>query len=132
MSFYIRNALGFFIQFYPCAILCFLPFSEDSYRFRRRNIFAVLTLGSAILALIYSVLLRRMISAGVDAMFWACAFLHCVVLLGLAAYIWLIRDALIKKLLIFTIVLFYAATQFWLVNLCFCFIQIPAFEITGA
>ena len=131
MSFYIRNALGFLIQFYPCAILCFLPFPEDSYRFRRRYVFTGLTLGSAIPVLIYPVLLRRMISAGIDALFWATTFFHSFVLLGLAAYIWLIRDAVIKKLLVFFIVLFYAATQYWLVNLCTYFIQISPLETTG-
>ena len=131
MSFYLRNALGFVIQFYPCAILCFLPFPEDSFRFRRRYVFTGLTLCSAIPALIYPVLLRRMISAGIDALFWGCTFLHSFILLGLAAYIWLIRDAVIKKLLVFSIVLFYAATQYWLVNLCMYFIQIPPIEITG-
>ena len=131
-SFYLRHALGFFIQFYPCTILCFLPFSEDSYRFRRRNIFTVLTLASAISALIYSVLMRWMIRVGIDALFWGSTFFHIVVLLGLAAYILLVREAAIKKLLVFFIALFYAATQYWLVNLGMCFIQFPtAVEITG-
>lgn len=36
---------------------------------------------------------------------------------AVAAYLWLIREKLIKKLLVLVIVEFYATTQFWLVNL---------------
>ncbi len=33
MSFYLRHAAGFFLQLYPCAILCFLPFGAERLRF---------------------------------------------------------------------------------------------------
>ena len=43
MGFFLRNALGFFIQCFPCALMIFLPFPQETYRFRRRHIFTWMT-----------------------------------------------------------------------------------------
>ena len=45
------------------------------------------------------------------------SFMSAAILLVLAAYIWLVRESLMKKLMVFFIVLFYAETEFLLVNL---------------
>lgn len=131
MSFFICNALGFFIQLYPCALMIFFPFPQETYRFRRKAIFTGMTLISVVLALIFLVVLYCTMNTMGTYGIWANVYMFGAVLLILASYIWLIRDAVIKKLLVFSLVLFYATTQFWLVNLYMCFIEPPRAEITG-
>ena len=132
MSFFIRNALGFFIQLYPCALLIFLPFHEETYRFRRKSIFTWMTIISVALALVFPTAWYAAINAGTNYGLVANLFMLAAIVLILAAYIWLIRDAVIKKLLVFSIVLFYAATQYLLVNLAMCFIQLPEPSLSGS
>ncbi len=117
MLVYLQQALGFFIQLYPCALMIFLPFREEAYRFRRRVIYLWLTLASAAFACGYAALVclrdmekyRNHIAISNPSMLAA-------MLLILAAYIWLVRESMLKKLLVFFCVLFYAIIVFILVN----------------
>lgn len=112
MEAYICNALGFFIQLFPCAVMVFLPFSEEAYRFRRKTIFAGMVIVSAVLALIFPaipVIFSRYST-------FANLYMTAAILLMLAAYGWLVREAVVKKVMVFLCVMFYAASQFFLVN----------------
>ncbi len=117
MVIYLQQALGFFIQLYPCALMIFLPFREEVYRFRRRMIYFWLTLISVAFACGYAALVclrdmekyRNHIAISNPSMLAA-------MLLILAAYIWLVRESMLKKLLVFFCVLFYAIIVFILVN----------------
>ena len=114
---YLQQVLGFFIQLYPCALMIFLPFREEAYRFRRRMIYLCLTLVSVAFACGYAALVclrdmeryRSHIAISNPCMLAA-------MLLILAAYVWLVRESLLKKLLVFFCVLFYAIFVFILVN----------------
>ena len=118
MNFFLRNAVGFFIQFFPCALMVFLPFPQEACRFQRKNIFFWMSI----------------ITAGLAASFSAALFLpdwggypgHAIlpglmmlaaILLALAAHAWIIREPLMKKTLVFSIVLCYAVAQFFFVNI---------------
>lgn len=114
----IQNALGFFIQFFPCALMIFLPFPQESCRFRRRGIYAWTTVVSAVFSCVYSaVLCLRDIKKYPVHVPISNAFMTAAMLLILAAYIWLVRETLIKKILVFFTVLFYAVTVYVLVNM---------------
>ncbi len=117
MAVFVQNALGFLIQLFPCALMIFLPFPQEACRFPRRRIFAWMTFISAVLALVFSaVLCLRDVDRYPKHIVISNPFMSAAVLLILAAYIWLVREALMKKVLVFFTVLFYAVTEFVLVN----------------
>lgn len=118
MTVYLQNALGFFIQLFPCALLIFLPFPREAYRFSRRTIFICMTGGCAVFAACFSagLCLRDMEKYPVHSTITNLSTLTAVLLI-LAAYVWLVRQPVIKKLLAFAVVMFYAVAVFVLVNM---------------
>ena len=112
---FLRNMLGFFIQFFPCAIMIFLTFPKDTYRFRRRWIFCGITLATLLFAALFSAVTNS--GFGGNAAFAANILMFTAIFLTLAAYMFLIRQSLMKKLLVFFVIMFYAALQYCLVNL---------------
>ncbi len=115
MTFFLRNAAGFMVQFFPCMLLIFLPFPEEAYRFRKKWILTGITILAAAFAVLFPAVLYGTAKWDLE---WPCRqlFIAAVIFLTLAACIWLVQEDLIKKILIFTVVSFYAASQYWLVN----------------
>ncbi len=112
MNFYLSNSLGFFLQLAPCALMIFLPFPEEALRFSRRRILAGAAVFSLALAALFPLTLLpfpTFYGMGNLIMLFA-------VMLVLAGFVWLVREDLTKKMLVFCVVLFYAVTQYWLVN----------------
>ena len=112
---YLRNAAGFFLEIFPCVMLVFLPFSEESFRFHRKRVLlgeaaAVTVLSALFPAAMYAAAQRDMAVA-------ANIFMGAVILLTLIAQGWLIREAPIKKTMAVFAVVFYGVTQYWLVNM---------------
>ena len=112
MSFYLSNALGFFIQFTPCALMIFLPFPEESLRASRKRVLIGILAGAAVFAALFPLPLR--LTPGSDAL--GNMEMLAAMALTLAVYFPLVREAPVKKVLVFFIALFYAVSQFWLVN----------------
>lgn len=114
-----QNALGFLIQLFPCALMIFLPFPQEACRFQRRRIFIWMALISMILAVSFSAVLclPDMNWYPKQVVMISNLFMFAAILLILAAYIWLVRESLMKKVLVFFIVLFYAVTEFVMVNM---------------
>ena len=112
MKYYLSNSLGFFIQLAPCALMIFLPFPEESLRFPRKRILAGTIVLTGVLAALFPLMLLPF--PAFTAM--GNMIMLITLLLILAAFVWLVREALMKKILVFFVVLFYAITQFWLVN----------------
>ncbi len=113
-SVYLRNAAGFFLEIFPCVLLVFLPFSEESFRFQRKRVLlgeaaAVTVLSALFPAAMYAAAQRDMAVA-------ANIFMGAVILLTLIAQGWLIREAPIKKTMAVFAVVFYGVTQYWVVN----------------
>ena len=108
MTAFAENALGFFIQLFPCALMIFLPFPQETYRIQRRQVFIWVTVISVILALLFSAVLCFDRYPG--HIIISNAFMVVSILLILAVYTWLVRESLMKKILVFIIVLFYAVT----------------------
>lgn len=117
MTVFLQNALGFFIQFFPCALMIILPFPQESLRFKRKNIILWTTVFSVIFAILFSsVLCFRDISKYPKHIIISNSFMLAAILIELAMYIWLVRESLMKKVMVFFIVLFYAVTEFVMVN----------------
>ena len=118
MIIYLRNALGFFIQCYHCALMIFLPFSPEAYRFRRKYIFFWITVIAAVLAALFAAgLYLRDSGENLLDTFHPNQLILAAILLVLANYVWMVQETVLKKLLAFDIVLFYAVSQYYLVNL---------------
>ncbi len=120
MVIFLQQVLGFCIQLYPCALLIFLPFPQEDCRFMRKKILAWMTVVSAALAVLFSavICLRDLERYPVHIVI-SNSFMFAAMLLIVAAYIWLVREALLKKILVCFIVLFYAVTEFVLVNMLY-------------
>ncbi len=115
---FLENALGFFIQLFPCAVIIFLPFRDEAYRIRRRTLYLWVTLGCAAFACLYAAALcLRDLEKYPNHAPLSNSFMLLVMLLVLAAYVWLVKDALLKKILVFIVVLFYAVTVYTLSNM---------------
>lgn len=114
MAVFLRNAAGFFVQVFPCMLMVFLPFPEGAYRYRRRTVFTGVTVLALALAALFPAVMY--LAAGWSLALSANLFVLAAILLTLAAENWLVREALLKKVLIVFAVLFYGAAQYWLVN----------------
>lgn len=114
MMFYLVNALGFFIQLAPCALMIFLPFPELAFRFERKRVLVGTALAPALLSALFPLVLM-IFPPNPGGMAGNLMMLFAMLLI-LAAYVWLVREALIKKIMVFFIVLFYAVAQFCLAN----------------
>lgn len=117
MIIFSENFLGFLVQFLPCVLMIFVPFPQEAYRYRRKSIFACITAVSAVIAAVFSaVLCLRNVEKYPQHVVISNFFMLAAILLALAAYIFLVRESLMKKLLVFFVVLFYAIAEFVTVN----------------
>ena len=121
MRYFLLNTLSCFLEFLPSALMVFLPFPQEALRFQRGRIFAGIVLFSAAQAALFPLTILALYSlAGVTTI----GAIHragnlyavCTILMGLAAYVWLVREVLLKKVLVVYIVMFYQAVQYWLIN----------------
>ncbi len=118
MIVYLENALGFFIQLFPCALITFLPFPNEDYRIKRRSIFIWMTVISVVASALFSAMLcLRDIEKYPYHTNITNLSLLAALLLILVAYICLVRETVMKKLLVFAVVVFYSVAVFVLVNM---------------
>ena len=117
IGYFLRNATGFFIQLFPCALMIFLPFSQESLRFPRKWIFTGVALTTAAMALLFPGVLCGLGGTAPEGGGVANLLMLLAILLVLAAYIWLVQEMVLKKIMAFFTVLFYAAAQYWLVGM---------------
>lgn len=113
--FYLRNALGFLIQFGGPMALCFLPWGKESYRFPRK-----ITLGCFIAALfLFSALFPLPFALREPSwlFLWANGYMPGAFLVCCAAYFFFIREHFIQKLLVVNFALVYAVAQYMTVSI---------------
>lgn len=118
MGFVIRHSLGFFIQIFLSLILLYIPFSKESYRFPKKMVMIVL----GIVAMVESLLFPFLISGDYVGLFYdvykaANLYMLCSVVILVGIWLWIIRENIIKKMIVIIFALFYAATQYMVVNL---------------
>ena len=122
MKLYLCLFVGFFLQFYPCTLLCLIPAQEESLRFSKRTVYLWVT--GAVAAL--SSLFPPVVSAGgwnTNIYLVANLYMLAAVMLYAAAYFWIFRETTLKKPLILFLVIFYAVSQFVLVVLLQPFVE---------
>ncbi len=113
---YLVEVAGFFGQFFPCAVMCFVPFDDDKLKIRKRALFLLLTL--CVLAVSALFPLAAHLATTLKVMIHiADSYMLLTVVLSVVAYGVLVRENHMKKLLVIYIVIFYAALIFWLTNL---------------
>ncbi len=113
---YLVDAVGFFFQFYPCAVMCFVPFDDDKLKIRKRTLFFFLTLCVLTVSALFPLAVHLGSTLKV-IIHISDSYMLLTVILSVAAYGVLVRENYMKKLLVIYIVIFYAALIFWLTNL---------------
>lgn len=132
---FLRYMTGFFIQLFPCMVLCILPFEQQQFRMGRKRTAAVLTLTvlgmSAVLPFILQYRLNRMgttmEAAGYEQKMAlsvsANVYMLVCIILGVAACFLAIRTDLCKRLLSLLMAFTYGIVEYMISNLFvyFCF-----------
>ncbi|MCD8111064.1 MAG: GHKL domain-containing protein [Clostridiales bacterium] len=117
-EFYLRHFFGFMIQFGFCSILCLIPFRKTGFRFSRKMIylvFAVMMLAdSAVFSLLTGWLYPLLAN---NIAIFGNFFMLAAILLFSLLYFRLLRADVTEKLMVVMLTIFYAATQYLLVNL---------------
>lgn len=115
---YLVDAAGFFFQFYPCVLLCFLPFDGDKLAVKKRRIYLAMT----VLTLAMSVLFPLVTFMALDETkpifhLFSNTYALAAIVVIVAVYACLVREHLYKKLLVVYAVIYYAVLLYWLSNL---------------
>lgn len=116
VSIYLRNAAGFFLEILPCVLMVFLPFSEESFRFRRKRVLLGEAAAVTGLSALFPAAMWFAAKQGGMALA-ANVFMGAAIVLTLITQSWLIREAPVKKTMAVFAVLFYGVTQYWVVNM---------------
>lgn len=117
-QYYIISALGFLTQLFPCMVLSLLPFDPSSFRYRRSYILAGICAYGVLTAAAFPFVMNSpMLKLFKDMPSFGSVYMLAAVLLFLVGYGHLVRVQNIKKILCINLVVFYAATQYLLVNL---------------
>lgn len=110
MILYLCRFTGFFLQFYPCTLLCLVPAGEESLRFPKKKIILWVTMTALLLAALFPLALSAG-NWGENSYAIANLYMLAAMVLYVAVYFWFFRETLPKKLLIIFLVIFYAVSQ---------------------
>lgn len=116
---FLLNTVGFFIQFGTTVLLSVLPFSNDTFRFGKRRTILISMLGSAVISLLFSVLIScpPVIEAfGSESMFGNSYMLLMAAAISVFYFSGL-KCSVTRKTLNLCLVVFYEITQYVTVNL---------------
>lgn len=118
MTVFIQNALGFWLQLFPCVLIIFLPFSAEAYRVKKRSFLIGMTAFTVGCSALYSAVLclRDTEKVPYHNMISNVSMLIALLLI-LGAYVLLVRESMMKKLLVFSVAGFYGVAVFMLINL---------------
>lgn len=122
MDFFLRNCIGFFLQLAPGIVLCLLPFPIESFRISYRKLWMYCGSFAILASLAFPVLIDASVLMKVSEVYGDSAglvnlYMNIMILIFVGFYFRVIQTQLTKKLLVVILVLFYAATQYLLVNL---------------
>ena len=122
MILYLCNAVGFFLQLYPCTVLCLIPAGEEAFRYSKRKIYWGVTLAVAVLSALFPLMLSA-VGWNTNIYLAANVYMLVAVVLYAALYFWIVRETVSKKLVVLFLVIFFAVTQFVLVVLLQPFVE---------
>lgn len=124
---YTVEAMGFFFQFLPCALLCFVPFDDDRLKVKKLYIYICLTAGALIAAALFPVAIRLpFVKTYTTLTLMADIYMLITIAMASTAYGLLVREHYTKKLLVIYVVILYAAVVYWLANFLVVFVE-PVF-----
>ncbi len=118
MNAYLRHFAGFLIQLGLPTLLCLLPFGAGAFHWSRGRVMAAYGAAAVLLSALFP-LARQLMPLMPFEQPTVLSNLYMLLALGLftAAYFVIIRAEAVKKLIVLVLALFYAATQYLLVNL---------------
>ncbi|MCD8398531.1 MAG: GHKL domain-containing protein [Lachnospiraceae bacterium] len=118
VSFYLRHCFGFFLQFGGGILLCLAPFAEEAFRIsRRRAIVGCSALVMAASALFPIAMWIEKISQTSFQALIANGYMMAALVIFIVFYFWVLQVETVKKLIVLVLALFYAVTQYLLVNM---------------
>lgn len=118
MSAYLRHFAGFLIQLGLPTLLCLLPFGEAAFRRPRARVMAAYGAAAVLLSALFPLARQLMPLMPFDQpTILSNLYMLLAVALFTAAYFVILRAEAAKKLIVLALALFYAATQYLLVNL---------------
>ncbi len=119
LSFYLRHFVGFFIQFGAGMFLCLLPFNDSSFRCSYRKVLTTCGLLALISSAIFpfAVSIQGDINTSPYLSLLANGYMLIAIVVFGVFYFWSLRVERIKKIIVLVLVIFYAATQYLVVNL---------------
>lgn len=114
----VSQAVGFFVQFFPCVLICILPFDRSAFKIKSKYATLLFTLFSAACSVVFSVaeyMMRQNEYSSVQR--FGNLFFPIAALLMIVPYILLIKDNPMKKILSFFFAVNYASLVLVLSNI---------------
>ena len=130
MVFFLRQSAGFFIQIFAGVALCMIPFKEKVYRYPKKKLFMSFAVFAIITSLLFPLgltsrianwLLSKPVFTDSYTIASANLYMTLVVLVFCIVYFKVIKEEAIKKLIVLSLGIYYAATQFMVVNIILAF-----------
>lgn len=131
---FLRYGLGFFLQFFPCMLLCILPFSNVQFRFGKAR--TAIGLTAVVLAMaagfpcLFQFKLNRMGTTWTSAFYeqkmtlitLANTYMGVCIVLGVVIFHFAVRTEMCKRLLVLLLALVYGMIEYITVNLSVYFL----------
>ena len=118
MSYYLRHFAGFLIQIGAPMLLCLMPFRQEDFRYPRK--WVLIGFGALAVTAAACFPLARGLMPWMpfdQPTILSNLYMLLVLAVFVALYLLVMRVAVIKKLIVLVLAVFYAATQYLLVNL---------------
>lgn len=118
MSFFLRHFAGFLIQIGPSVLLTLIPFRNEDFRYSKKGVLIAYSILAIIVSACFPLARGLMPYMPFEqASILSNIYMLLVIVVIFALYFWMIRTQTIKKCIVLVLVVFYAATQYLLVNL---------------
>lgn len=118
VKYYLVNSIGFFSQLFPSMVLYMLPFEESDFRFKRKYVFLIALLCGVATAAAFPFVMNSPLLGLFNSMTsFGSIYMLVVVIILVVAFGYILKTHAVKKSLCINLVVFYAATQYLLVNL---------------
>lgn len=114
----VSQAVGFFVQFFPCVLICILSFDSSAFKIKRKRAILLFTLFSAAVSIVFSTaeyMMRQSDFSSVQR--YGNLFFPIAALLMIVPYILLIKENPMKKILSFFFAVNYATLVFVMSNI---------------
>ena len=118
MNFFLRHFAGFLIQIGASMLLCLIPFRKADFRYPRKWVLTGYSILAMVVSACFPLAKALMPYMPLDQpTILSNLYMLLVLAVFVALYFLVMRVAVIKKLIVLVLAVFYAATQYLLVNL---------------